>query len=242
MSSIVTIVLLVLYSYTIVTSITVLLLENRNPVKSLSWVLVLLFLPLIGLFFYLIFGQEYQRHKLISKKSIRRLSNYPVKNLLDENTAELTDAHLKLIKLLNKSNETTVFQHNKIEILANGADTFKSMFDAIRSAKEHIHIEFFIFEDDRISNELKELLIEKSLQGVRVRMIYDYLGSWVLSKKYLDELRKSGVYAKAYLPLRLRFGRSKINYRNHRKILVVDGKIGFTGGLNVADRYIYGNR
>lgn len=242
MSSIVTIVLLVLYSYTIVTSITVLLLENRNPVKSLSWVLVLLFLPLIGLFFYLIFGQEYQRHKLISKKSIRRLSNYPVKNLLDENTAELTDAHLKLIKLLNKSNETTVFQHNKIEILANGADTFKSMFDAIRSAKEHIHIEFFIFEDDRISNELKELLIEKSRQGVRVRMIYDYLGSWVLSKKYLDELRKSGVYAKAYLPLRLRFGRSKINYRNHRKILVVDGKIGFTGGLNVADRYIYGNR
>ncbi len=242
MSSIVTIVLLVLYSYTIVTSITVLLLENRNPVKSLSWVLVLLFLPLIGLFFYLIFGQEYQRNKLISKKSIRRLTNYPVKNLLDENTTELTDAHLKLIKLLNKSNETAVFQNNKIEILANGADTFKSMFDAIRSAKEHIHIEFFIFEDDRISNELKDLLIEKSRQGVRVRMIYDYLGSWVLSKKYLDELRKAGVYAKAYLPLRLRFGRSKINYRNHRKILVVDGKIGFTGGLNVADRYIYGNR
>lgn len=116
------------------------------------------------------------------------------------------------------------------------------MFEAIRTATQHIHIEFFIFEDDKISNELKELLMEKARNGVRVRMIYDYLGSYVLSKKYLSDLKKSGVYVRPYLPLRLRLGRSKINFRNHRKILVVDGLIGFTGGVNVADRYIYGNR
>jgi len=244
MSSILTIILIILYVYTIVTTISVLLLENRNPVKSLSWVLVLLFLPLFGLFFYLIFGQEYQRHKLISKKSIRRLTDYPVKirDLEKDFSDMLTLQQIKIIRLLNKNNEAAVFENNKIEVLADGAGTFKSMFEAIRNATQHIHIEFFIFEDDKISNELKNLLIEKARQGIRVRMIYDYLGSYVLSKKYLTDLKKGGVYARPYLPLRLRLGRSKINFRNHRKILIVDGKVGFTGGLNVADRYIYGNQ
>lgn len=244
MTSVLTIIFLVLYAYTIITTISVLLLENRNPVKSLSWVLVLLFLPLLGLIFYLIFGQEYQRHKLISKKSIRRLSSYPVKvrDLEKEFSAFLTPQQIKVIKLLNKNNEAAIFENNRIEILADGAGTFKSMFDAIKNATQHIHIEFFIFEDDRISNELKDLLIQKAQQGIRVRMIYDYLGSYVLSKKYLSDLKKAGVFAKPYLPLRLRIGRSKINYRNHRKILIIDGKIGFTGGINVADRYIYGNK
>lgn len=244
MISILTIILIVLYAYTIITTISVLLLENRNPVKSLSWVLVLLFLPLVGLFFYLIFGQEYQRHKLISKKSIRRLTSHPVKirDLEKESADLLTTQEIKIIKLLNANNEAAVFENNQIEIFADGAGTFKSMFEAIRNATEHIHIEFFIFEDDRISNELKDLLIEKARQGVRVRMIYDYLGSYVLSKRYLSALKKGGVYSRPYLPLRLRLGRSKINFRNHRKILIVDGKVGFTGGLNVADRYIYGNK
>ncbi|MEA4850529.1 MAG: cardiolipin synthase, partial [Paludibacter sp.] len=94
---------------------------------------------------------------------------------------------------------------------------------------------------DKISNELRELLIQKAQEGVRVRMIYDYWGSIFLSRIYLQSLRDAGVFIKPFLPLRLRFGRSKINYRNHRKILIVDGEIGFTGGLNIADRYLFGN-
>ena len=146
-----------------------------------------------------------------------------------------------MINLLYKNSDASVYAYNKIDVLADGESTFSAMFEAIKNAKNHIHIEFFIFEDDRISNFLRELLIEKAKAGVRVRMIYDYLGSFDLSQKYLRTLKEAGVYVRPFLPLRLRLRRSKINFRNHRKILIVDGKYGFTGGLNFADRYIFGN-
>ncbi len=244
MNSVLTLILIALYVYTLVSTISVLLLENRNPLKSISWVLVLLFLPFLGLFFYLMFGQNYRKRKIISKKSIRRLTNRPVASfdISKLDVSMMDNNQLNLIKMLYRNCEAAGYANNKIDILSDGEITFNAMFNAIRSAKEHIHIEFFIFDDDCISNQLRELLIEKAKKGVRVRMIYDYWGSFDLSKKYLNSLRDAGVYLRPFLPLRLRFGRSKINFRNHRKLLIVDGKIGFTGGLNVADRYIYGNK
>lgn len=244
MNSVLTLILIALYVYTLVSTISVLLLENRNPLKSISWVLVLLFLPFLGLFFYLMFGQNYRKRKIISKKSIRRLTNRPVASfdISKLDISMMDNNQLNLIKMLYRNSEAAGYANNKIDILSDGEVTFKAMFDAIRSAKEHIHIEFFIFDDDCISNQLRELLIEKAKEGVRVRMIYDYWGSFDLSKKYLNSLRDAGVYLRPFLPLRLKFGRSKINFRNHRKLLIVDGKVGFTGGLNVADRYIYGNK
>jgi cardiolipin synthase len=142
---------------------------------------------------------------------------------------------------LYKNSDAAVWANNKIEILSDGESTFKAMFDAIESAENHIHIEFFIFGNDIISNKLRELLIQKAKQGIRVRMIYDYLGSFNLSGIYIQSLKDAGVYVKPFLPLRLRLRRSKINFRNHRKVLIVDGKFGFTGGLNIADRYLFGN-
>lgn len=244
MNSVLTLILIALYVYTLVSTISVLLLENRNPLKSISWVLVLLFLPFLGLFFYLMFGQNYRKRKIISKKSIRRLTNRPVASfdISKLDVSMMDNNQLNLIKMLYRNCEAAGYANNKIDILSDGEITFNAMFNAIRSAKEHIHIEFFIFDDDCISNQLRKLLIEKAKKGVRVRMIYDYWGSFDLSKKYLNSLRDAGVYLRPFLPLRLRFGRSKINFRNHRKLLIVDGKIGFTGGLNVADRYIYGNK
>ncbi len=235
--------LIAIYIYSLASAISVLLLENRNAVKSLSWILVMIFLPYLGLFFYLVLGQNYRKQKLISKKSIRRITDRPGNkfNIDPLSTNRIFKNYYQLIQLLFKNGESAAYSNNKIEVLAEGFSTFDAMFDAISSAKEHIHIEFFIFEDDLISNKLRELLISKAKQGVRVRMIYDFLGSWVLSKKYLHTLEKAGVYARPFLPFKLRLGRSKINFRNHRKLLVVDGKIGFTGGLNVADRYVYGN-
>ncbi len=243
MTEILSILLLPLYIYTLISTILVLLMENRNAAKSLAWVMVLIFLPLFGLILYLLVGQDHRKIKIISKKSIRRVNNRPVANLdLEEiKTKGLTDSQLKLVKLLYHNNDSLGYASNKIEVLADGETTFNSLFEAIRNAKKHIHIQFFIFGDDRISNQLRELLIQKAQEGVRVRMIYDYWGSFDLSKKYLKTLRESGAFVRSFLPLRLRFSRSKINYRNHRKMVIVDGKIGFTGGLNVADRYIYGN-
>lgn len=245
MTHVLTVFFILLYIYTLITTISVLLLENRNPVKSISWVLVLLFLPVLGMFFYLLFGQDYRKKKIISKKSIRRVNDRPVSSFDIDNldTSMMKDGQLNLIKLLYKNSESAGYAFNKIEILADGKSTFSAIFEAIRHAKDHIHIEFFIFDDDTISNQLRELLIQKAKEGIRVRMIYDYWGSFDLSKKYLRSLREAGVYVRAFLPFRWKISRSnKINYRNHRKLLIIDGKIGFTGGLNVADRYIYGNK
>jgi len=244
MNHLITVVLLALYAYTLISTISVLLLENRNPAKSLSWMLVLLFIPVIGMFFYLLLGQDYRKKKIISKKSIRQVIDRPVAsfdiNKLD--TTMMNENQLNLIKLLYKNSESAGYAFNKIDILADGESTFNALFEAIRNAKDHIHIEFFIFDDDKISNRLRELLIQKANEGVRVRMIYDYWGSFDLSKKYLKSLKHAGVYIRPFLPFRWRISRSsKINFRNHRKLIIVDGNVGFTGGLNVADRYIFGN-
>ena len=205
--------------------------------------LVLLFLPGLGLFLYLIFGQNFRKQKTISKKSLRFAANRPhVSFDIDRlNTNFMDNNQLNLIRLLYTNSDAKAYPNNKIDILSDGKTTFDAMFNAIQNAKNHIHIEFFIFGNDKISNQLRELLIEKASAGVRVRMIYDYWGSFFLSRWYLQSLREAGVYLRPFLPLRLRLGRSKINYRNHRKILIVDGEVGFTGGLNVADRYIFGN-
>ena len=235
--------IVLIYFYLVISSVSVILLENRNAVRSLSWILVLVFLPFVGVFLYLVIGQNYRKQKIISKKSVRHNTKLPPLEMHPKDYSDFVtrQSHLNMIRLLHNNSDAGAYAFNKIEVLSDGRATFKAMFEAMEAAREHIHIEFFIFEDDRISNELRKLLIQKVRSGVRVRMIYDYLGSFGLTYKYLKSLRDAGVYVKPFLPLRLRLRRSKINFRNHRKILIVDGKYGFTGGLNFADRYLFGN-
>jgi len=244
MTRLFTIVVIALYAYTVISTISVLLLENRNPSKSLSWMLVLLFIPVVGMFFYLLLGQDYRKKKIISKKSIRSVIDRPVASFeIDKLQTTLMNVNqLNLIKMLYKNSEAAGYANNNITVLSDGESTFNAVFEEIKNAKDHIHIEFFIFDDDKISNRLRELLIQKAREGVRVRMIFDYWGSFDLSKKYLRSLREGGVFVRPFLPFRWRISRSsKINFRNHRKLIIVDGSIGFTGGLNIADRYVFGN-
>lgn len=243
MNNILGITLIAFYIYIILSIISVIILENRNPVKSIAWLIVLIFIPFLGLVLYLFLGQDYRKRKIISQKSIQRISQRPCSAI---DIRELDDSGididlLKLIQMLKNNSEADAYTHNKIDIYAEGVNFFDSMFEAIRNAKDHIHMEFYIFEDDIISNKLRELLIGKSKEGVRVRMIYDSFGSLQLSRKYLRSLREAGVDIKPFLPFRLRLGRSEVNYRNHRKLIIIDGKIGFTGGVNIGDRYIYGD-
>jgi len=245
MKHVFTVLIILLYLYTLISIILVLLLENRNPVKSISWVLVLLFLPILGMWFYLLVGQDYRKRKIISKKSIRSIKGLPFVAFDIEklDSSEMQTNQINLVKLLYNNSEADGFANNRVEIFTNGVSTFEALFKSIQGAKEHIHIQFFIFENDKISNQLRELLIQKAKEGVRVRMIYDYWGSFNLTKQYLMSLREAGVYVSPFLPFRWQISRTnKINYRNHRKVVIVDGKIGFTGGLNIADRYIYGNK
>lgn len=144
MNSILTIIFIALYVYTLTSTISVLLLENRNPVKSLSWVLVLLFLPGLGLFLYLIFGQNFRKQKTISKKSLRFAANRPhVSFDIDRlNTNFMDNNQLNLIRLLYTNSDAKAYPNNKIDILSDGKTTFDAMFNAIQNAKNHIHIEF----------------------------------------------------------------------------------------------------
>lgn len=235
----------ILYIYIIISIIVVILLENRNPAKSLVWVLVLIFLPIVGIVFYAFVGQDFRRRKIISKKSLHRLNvhtdfDYYRNREQEKDTLPLEIKHT--IKLLEKCAESPVYGQSKIDIFTSGKDTFDAIFADIESAKEHIHVEFYIVEPDEIGFRFRDLLIKKAKEGVRVRFIYDYLGGFGLKKKFLQPLKAAGIFVHAFMPAIPYISLSKVNYRNHRKIVVVDGRVGYTGGMNVADRYVKGNK
>ena len=223
-------------------------LEKRSPYKTIAWILVLMLLPIVGLVFYLFFGQEYRKRKIFSRKGIKSLGKQ--RTLSSKQLREIKQTHLELsdevlekeniIKLLLNNSNSLLTTGNKLQILNNGDETFEAIFEAIKKAKHHIHLEYYIFSDDKIGNKLKNLLIEKSKAGVEVRIIIDDVGSWSLGENYISELKENGIEIYSFMEVRFPRLTSKMNFRNHRKIIVIDGEIGFTGGINIADRYLEG--
>lgn len=226
----------------------IILLEKRSPYKTIAWILSLILLPVFGVVFYLVFGQEYRKQKLFSRKGIKSLGK--IRSLSTKQLREIEQTHpiLKgkmsdyqnIVRLLLNNSDALLTTGNQLKILNNGKETFDAIFEAIKSARHHIHLEYYIFSDDKIGNRLKDLLIEKSSEGVEVRIIIDDVGSWGLKKKFIAELRENGIEIYSFMEVRFPRLTSRVNFRNHRKILIVDGKIGFTGGINFADRYIEG--
>lgn len=210
--------------------------------------MVLILLPIFGIFFYLFFGQEYRKKKLYSRRGIKSLGKFRRLSLKQLRQIEFEKLKLgtkvsekaSIIRLLLNNSESLVTTGNNLELYNTGIQTFDAVFEAINDAKHHIHLEYYIFSNDKIGNRLKNLLIKKSKDGVEVRVIVDDVGSWGLRKRFIADLRSSGVQFHSFMEVRFPRLTSKANYRNHRKILVIDGKIGFTGGVNIADRYIDG--
>lgn len=241
-------VLAVLYLITVFSICLMIVFENRNPVKTLAWLLVILFVPVAGLIIYIVFGRNYRKQKIFSRKSqadsIRLEASAKRQEVMlplmlsEESEAVRSKEHL--IHLMLRNNNSLLTLDNRIELLVNGGATFAAMLDAIRSAQEFIHLEFYRIEPDNLGMQFSELLKLKARQGVKVRVVYDDVGSWNLRKPYLKEMRAAGVQIFPYMPVRFPSFSSRINYRNHRKILVVDGKVGFVGGLNIADKYLTG--
>lgn len=223
-------------------------LEKRSPFKTAAWILVLILLPVFGIIFYLIFGQEYRKRKLFSRSGIKSLGK--IRRLSTKQLREMEQKHLLLnkkildkaniIRLLLNNSSALLTTGNKLKILNGGKQTFDTIFEAIKKATHHIHLEYYIFSDDKIGRRLKDLLIAKSRQGVEVRIIIDDVGSWGLGNRNILEFRKNGVEIYPFMEVHFPRLTSRVNFRNHRKIVIVDGEIGFTGGINVADRYIEG--
>ena len=224
-----------------------LLRENRDPEITVAWVLSLTLMPLVGLVLYLNFGRNFRKVKIFSRKGltdlvrIEEISQNQIEDL-GSITSNESDYLLKsnIIKLLLNNSKAILTAKNEVKILQNGEATFSAILKELSDAKHHIHMEYYIYEDDGIGNTIKDLLIEKAQQGLEVRLIIDAIGSWGLSKRFLRELKQNGVKLAVFMPVRFPLVANKINYRNHRKIIVIDGKTGFVGGLNIADRYIHG--
>jgi len=241
-------VLAVLYLITVFSISLMIVFENRNPVKTLAWLLVILFVPVAGVIIYIFFGKNYRKKKLYSKKNLDDISRLAASVnrqvellpsvLADESEAVRSKEHL--IHLMLRNNRSLLTLDNTIKLLVNGDEAFPEMLDAIGSAHDYIHLEVYRIEPDELGTRFSELLKLKASEGVKVRVIYDDVGSWNIHKSYLMEMRAAGVEIFPFMPVRFPGFSSRVNYRNHRKILVVDGRTGFVGGLNIADKYLHG--
>ncbi len=234
------------YSATILVVVILIIMENRSPLKTIAWILVLMLLPGLGIVFYIFFGQNLRKEKIIARKGLKNdellisMAHAQIERLSDGDLANhpAIQAKQHIIKLLLNNSNSVVTVGNKVTILNNGKDTFDEIIDAIECAEHFIHIEYYIFADDNIGRRIVDILKRKAAQGIEVRMIVDDVGSWELKRRFFDDLRKSGIEIESFLQVRFPKFTSRVNYRNHRKIVIVDGQIGFLGGINVADRYI----
>ena len=230
-----------LFLLAVVATIVVIVMDNRNPYKTLAWVLVLVFLPVAGLALYYFFGQDTRREKLISKKGFKRLTKYPMMEFqMQESFKVSEEKQHQLIRFFQRVNLALPFEGNSMKIFQDGSSMLQALLATINSAKHHIHVEFYIFEDDAVGCLVKDALIEKAREGVEIRVLYDDVGCWKVPHRFYDEMREAGIEVRGFLKVRFPRFTSKVNYRNHRKLVVVDGRIGFVGGMNLAERYLKG--
>lgn len=239
-SQIATVAFDIVYFGAIIGTIVVIILDNRNPVKTMAWILVLLFLPIVGLVFYFFFGRSQRKERIIGQKSYNRLLKKPMAEYMAQDYSDAPDEYLRLIRLFQHTNQAFPFEGNRVAVYTEGYTKLQSLLRELQKAKQHIHMEYYIFEDDAIGRLVRDVLIEKASQGVEVRVIYDDVGCWHVPNRFFEEMRNAGIEVRSFLKVRFPVFTSRVNYRNHRKIVVIDGRVGFVGGMNLAERYMRG--
>ncbi len=218
--------------------------DTETPSKALAYIALVIFFPIIGIIFYFAVGANYRKKRIYSKKLTLDEKAYPE---LDQNirkySKEAVKAKLpelknfvKLAESLSSFNLTS--ENNTVELLTNGNNKFPELLKCLKQAKHHIHLEYYIYDSDDIGNEVGDILVQKAQEGVKVRFIYDDFGSKALKKKFIKRLKDAGVEVYPFMKLTFLSIATRLNYRNHRKIVVIDGLTGFVGGINVSDRYI----
>ncbi len=230
----------ILYFGAIIGTIIVVVLDNRNPVKTMAWILVLMFLPFIGLVFYYFFGRSQRRERLIGKKGYGRLLKKPMAEYLAQNSSPVQPEYHRLIQLFQHTNQAFPFEGNRIDVYTSGDSKLQALLRELQQARQHIHMEYYIIEDDAVGRLVRDVLVEKARAGVEVRLIYDDVGCWHVPTRFFEEMKDAGIEVRSFLKVRFPLFTSKVNYRNHRKIVVIDGRIGFVGGMNLAERYTRG--
>ena len=225
-------------------AVTVVFFERRNPTAALAWLVVLFSLPSVGFVLYLLFGQNYTRQRMfvIKEKEDRRF----LREAFEEQHREFTGRRYRFttseaaefrdtIVLLLRNNRAFLTEENRVDIYTRGDEKFDALFAAIRGARDHIHLEYFILNNDELGRAVIHALAEKAREGVEVRLLFDAMGTRAGggSRKAFSELTDAGGKIGVFFPSVYR-----VNYRNHRKIAVIDGVTGFIGGFNIGDDYL----
>ncbi|WP_149303383.1 cardiolipin synthase [Pareuzebyella sediminis] len=220
------------------------ILKNKNPVKTLSFLFALAVLPFLGLLVYYFFGQDYRKSKIFEKKYIldnERIREWRRNFRLDqEERKDFKDTFgeetYKIFKLLKNNERAVLTFDNDIEILINGENKFKRLREDLEKAENHIHLEYFVLFDDELGTDLIDRLCKKAQEGIQVRMVYDDVGSNI-SSKAKQKMTNAGIQHFPFMPVLFSNSTSKLNYRDHRKIVVIDGSIGYVGGINLDQKY-----
>ncbi|MGL5312615.1 MAG: cardiolipin synthase [Peptostreptococcaceae bacterium] len=239
------------------------ILENRDPSKTMTWLLIFILLPGVGLIIYAIFGRNLRKRKML--KTQKLASNIKEENLF-ENLKEIEElvklekesinqnrilcdseenyARKKVVSLLLNTGMFPFTTNNKVDVYKDGNEKFEKLISDIKEAKDHIHLEYFIIKESNIGRKITDELIKKAKEGVEVRIIYDDVGCWRcwFHRKFFNEMRSSGIQIEPFIPDKFPILGGKLNYRNHRKIAVIDGVIGYTGGINIGDEYLGKNK
>ncbi|MDA3809042.1 MAG: cardiolipin synthase [Spirochaetaceae bacterium] len=238
---------------TIITAIIILLDESKSSESTISWLLFIFIFQWIGVIFYILLGINWKKGRIVQQRpedifgkylspALERQEQYFKSSLLKNQSAKYNDT-VKTMRLLMFGNNSILTLNNRVKLYFDGQETFDDLFNDLEKAKESIHMEFYIWRSDILGEKIKKILIEKAKAGVKVKLIFDGLGSFKkISFKYRRELTDGGVQFKYFLDLNSALSRLKINYRNHRKIVIIDGRKGYTGGMNIGQEYIDGGK
>ena len=222
----------------VVGSIVLVIMENRKPYISLFWVMLLVVLPGVGLVLYLLLGKDDRSRRVIKADELAQLDalrNQAVGDSIVEAPAD--DKYTKLASMMRSANDSPLFSGNQVRIFTDFTPLFQAMLDDIAAAKHFVHIQFYIVEDDEVGRQLSSLLIRKAQQGVDVRLIFDSWANLFVRDRYYDHMRQGGVKVQSFQKLLPSMLTREVNCRTHRKIVVIDGQVGYTGGMNIARRY-----
>ncbi|MFA7744552.1 cardiolipin synthase [Salinicoccus roseus] len=221
-------------------------LERRSAQSVWAWLFVLFFLPIIGFIIYILFGRKIYNQQIFAlneddKVGLEHLVDDQLQELRDNRISfsnRVMDKHRKIIHMLLYNNQSFLTINNSIRTFTDGNEKFDHLLEDIRNARDHIHFQYYIFKLDGIGQRLYDALLEKQKEGVSVRILYDDIGSRALSLRNFRKLREAGGLVEAFFPSKLPLINPRINNRNHRKIVVIDGSVGYVGGFNVGDEYL----
>lgn len=233
----------ILYFLLVAGVMLVILSQNRTPYKALNWILLLILVPPLGLILYFFFGVEIKGKRIIPLKAYRKLldQNIPDTGVSPERRVAPNGHYTSLSSIALQQLEMPLTTIHALTCFSDGQKKFDALLDDLRQAKKQIHLQYYIFNDDALGHRIRRVLMDKAAEGLEVRVLYDAVGSWRTKDEFFNKMRKVGVQVGAFMPVAFPFLTSKANFRNHRKVVVIDGKIGYVGGMNIADRYIKGN-